>query len=97
MILDEFVDIPFGAELFTDGTSATVVHYPGYSNLSDGQRITVLVDPKQPDYAELPGDTFVGAWSWIIFVLLGIGCGSLAYLDARQLRVLLAHRRIPPV
>jgi hypothetical protein len=76
-----------------DGVSATVVHYPGYSNLSDGQQITVLVDPKQPDYAEVPGHAFAAAWSWITFVLLGIACGWLTYLDARRLRVLLAHRR----
>ena len=41
-----------------DGSSGTIVHYPAYAHLVGGEHITVLVDPKVPGYAELPGAPF---------------------------------------
>lgn len=75
------------------GTSTTVVHYPDFSNLVDGQVVHVLVDPKQPGYAELPGspDTKSSQWIGLIF-----GCllfGALAVFSALELWKLLKRRR----
>jgi hypothetical protein len=36
------------------GIASTIIHYPGYSDLVVGQTISVLVDPDQLGYAELP-------------------------------------------
>lgn len=76
-----------------DGASTTVVHYPGFSDLVSGESVIVLVDPKQPGYAELPGSRFVTSWEWIILLVLAVLFAGLTVLDARALRTLLAHRR----
>jgi hypothetical protein len=76
-----------------DGAQTTTVHYPDFSNLENGETITVLVDPKQLDYAELPGSRFESSWLWIVLVVLAIVCAVLTGLDALALRHLLAHRR----
>ncbi len=75
------------------GNATTVVHYPAFSNLDPGQVVHVLVDPKQPGYAELPGspDTKASQWVGLIF-----GCllfGTLAVFSARELWKLLRRRR----
>jgi hypothetical protein len=56
-----------------DGHSTTVVHDPHGSNLIVGEGLQILVDPRQPGYAELPGLPFGQNWQWIFF-----GCFSLA-------------------
>lgn len=70
-----------------------MVHYRGYSNLYYGERVRVLVDPKQPGYAELPGSTFRDGWSWIILVIFALLSAWLAAAEGRALRRLLVHRR----
>jgi hypothetical protein len=47
-----------------DGATTSVVHYPAYSDESDGDMIQVLVDPKELSYSELPGhpNTVKAAW-----------------------------------
>lgn len=75
------------------GARTTVVHYPNTSDLSDGETVAVLVDPKQPSYAELPGAPFQNNWTWIILAGLALVFLGLVILDARHLLRLLAHRR----
>ena len=75
------------------GNSTTVVHYPAFSDLDPGQVVHVLVDPRQPGYAELPGspDTKTSQWVGLIF-----GCllfGALALWSAWELLKLLRRRR----
>lgn len=75
------------------GSATTVVHYPSFSDLDPGQVVQVLVDPKQPGYAELPGspDTKSSQWIGLIF-----GCllfGALAVFSALELLRLLRRRR----
>jgi hypothetical protein len=48
-----------------DGHSTTVVHDPHGSSLVAGEGLEILVDPRQPGYAELPGLPFVQNSSWI--------------------------------
>jgi predicted anti-sigma-YlaC factor YlaD len=76
-----------------DGSSGTIVHYPAYSPLVPGDHVTVLVDPKDPGYAEIPGATFERPDSWIVLAVLTLLFGALAVSEGRALRPLLAHRR----
>ena len=76
-----------------DGTHSTVVHYPDYSDLSAGDRVTVLVDPKQPGYAELPGSPFQSAWAWIVLAAFAVFFALLVAFEGRALLRQLAHRR----
>jgi hypothetical protein len=75
------------------GRITTVVHYPGFSGLSAGELVTVLVDPRQPSYAELPGATFAGKWTWLFPAVAAVVFGWLTVLQGRELRRVLAHRR----
>jgi hypothetical protein len=56
--------------------------------------VTVLIDPKQPDYAEVPGTSFVTSWQSIGLIIAGLLIGGLAVLEARRMRRL-AHRAQP--
>jgi hypothetical protein len=76
-----------------DGARTTVAHYPDFSDLTSGERVDVLVDPKQPGYAELPGSAFKSSWEWVVLVVIAVLFAGLAVLDAVALRKLLAHRR----
>ena len=76
-----------------DGSIGTMVHYPAYSHLVTGDRITVLVDPTDPGYGELPGAAFERSDSWIIMAIMTLLFASLAVFEGRALRPLLAHRR----
>jgi hypothetical protein len=76
-----------------DGVDMTIVHFPDYSSLNSGDQVPVLVDPKDPSYAELPGHTFQSSWVWLVPVVLGILCAGLTALEARLLLRILRHRR----
>ena len=76
-----------------DGVRVTVVQYAGFSDLVAGETVIVLVDPKQPGYAEFPGSRFVTSWEWIIFAGIAVFFACLTVFEARALRKLLAHRR----
>lgn len=76
-----------------DGARTTVVHYPDFSELAANDTVVVLVDPRQPGYAELPGSRFVASWSWIVLAGVAILFAALTALYARWLRRLLTHRR----
>lgn len=41
-----------------DGQRSTVVNIPGNVSYTAGQPISILVDPKEPGYAELPGQPY---------------------------------------
>ncbi|MGO9974468.1 MAG: hypothetical protein ACLP01_17030 [Solirubrobacteraceae bacterium] len=75
------------------GTMQSVAHYPDTSNLNQGQQITVLVDPEEPTYSEIPGSKLVDSGSWIASALLALACGALLVLDIRATARIHAHRR----
>jgi hypothetical protein len=85
--------IPVTFSTPVDGTTATTAHYPSYSMLSSGDRVIVLVDPKQPGYAELPGSPFKSSLSWIIDLLFAAGLVGVALYHAARLRAVQSHRR----
>jgi hypothetical protein len=48
-----------------DGATRSVVHVPYKDNSVDGDTITVLVDPRDPGYSELPGSAYGNNTLWI--------------------------------
>ena len=75
------------------GQTTTTAHYPGPSTLIMGDRVTVLVDPARPGYAEFPGSAYSGAGAWIallVFVpFMLLVAGAYGY----ELRVHIRERR----
>jgi hypothetical protein len=55
-----------------DGQARTTVHVPGYDKDGPGDTLTVLVDPDNPGYAELPGSPSTAAFEPTLFLILGI-------------------------
>lgn len=51
------------------GQSFSTVNDPSAAYYSQGQVISVRVDPNQPSYSELPGTPNNGAGSWIVLVV----------------------------
>jgi hypothetical protein len=76
-----------------DGVRTTTVHYPDFSSLNAGEPVVVLIDPKQPGYAELPGSTFSEPIQWIILALFALLGLVLTAFEARALGILLKRRR----
>jgi hypothetical protein len=67
-----------------DGATTTVVHYPQYSMLGAGVRIAVLVDPKEPGYAELSGYPYKTKATWIIMLLAALVFAATAVFKGRS-------------
>lgn len=55
-----------------DGRAITEVYVPKQVDYSLGQQVPVLVDPRQPGYAELPGTPGVTAGNWITAAVLAV-------------------------
>jgi hypothetical protein len=58
-----------------NGHDTTTVHIQGAPTYSPGAPVTVVVDPRDPGYAELPGAPYTSSGSWEI--PLGIGVASI--------------------
>ena len=54
-----------------DGQSRTTVHVPNYENAGPGDELTVLVDPDNPGYAELPGAPSTSPLLPAVFLIVG--------------------------
>jgi hypothetical protein len=68
--------IPVTLSRPVDGVGTTTVHFPEQSSLRSGEQTMVLVDPKEPGYAELPGYPFRKAWGWIFLALIALAAGG---------------------
>jgi hypothetical protein len=75
------------------GTSVTDVHYPYESNLAAGQRFSLLVDPRDPGYAEVPGSEFTSSIKWVLLALFAVFLFALSAQWARSLWRMTQHRR----
>lgn len=75
------------------GRTLSTVHFAGFSNLVSGDRASVLVDPRQLDYAEFPGAPFKTTLSWVMMLLLAVVMAGMTVADALGLRRMLAHQR----
>ena len=56
------------------GHDTTTVHIQGAPTYSPGTLVTVVVDPQDPGYAELPGAPYTTSGSWEIPLGIGLGC-----------------------
>jgi hypothetical protein len=71
------------------GQTATTVNIPNRVSYSAGQVITVLVDPKDPGYSELPGSPYAtkgGTVIIVVFVVLLLAIGTAAIVRAVRMR-----------
>ena len=85
--------IPVSMAAPVDGVLTPIVHYPGFSELRSGEQVAVLVDPREPAYAELPGHPFTRAWAWIFALVLAAAAAGMALLNGLGLVRVSAHRR----
>jgi hypothetical protein len=76
-----------------EGVSETTIHYPGSFSPPAGERLSVLLDPSEPGYSELPGYRYTSNLVWIfsggfavLLVLVGVA-------KARAWRRMIAGRR----
>jgi hypothetical protein len=51
----------------------TTAHIEGAPPYSPGAPITVVVDPQDPGYAELPGAPYASTEQWAIFLGIAVG------------------------
>lgn len=51
------------------GVTATTVYDPDGASLLRGDPLTVLVDPQQPGYSELPGEPYSSMADWLIGIV----------------------------
>jgi hypothetical protein len=85
-----------------DGHAVTTVHIQGAPAYSPGTPVTVVVDPRDPAYAELPGSPYSTSAQWeialviglavILVIPFGIGVAYLAVLRTRRRMVRLLAR-----
>lgn len=73
------------------GQTASVVHVAQNVAYSKGQPLSVLVDPQEPGYAELPGVPYVTQTTVLVFEILG---GVFLVLGAAMLVFGVLRRRL---
>ena len=56
-----------------NGHDTTTVHIQGAPTHSPGAPVTVVVDPQDPGYAELPGAPYASGGQWVIPLAIGLG------------------------
>jgi hypothetical protein len=77
-----------------DGRTQTTVHVPEYESSGPGDTLTVLVSPKDPSYAELPGSPITPAGHPMIFEVVGFVFVFIAVLGSLLVvRAFVAARR----
>jgi hypothetical protein len=78
------------------GDSRADVHYPAYSYLDQGMTVSVLVDPKERAYAELPGHPFKTAVNWVLALVFAAFFGVFDVVMVRNLLHLRARTGLVP-
>jgi hypothetical protein len=77
------------------GDGSATVYGNGQTSVQSGDTLTVLVDPKQPSYAEIPGAPYYTTRSWIEALLFTIVIGGVSvFVWCRAGLMLLRHRRV---
>jgi hypothetical protein len=79
-----------------NGHETTTVHIQGAPGYSPGAPVTVVVDPKDPGYAELPGAPYASSGQWEIPLAIGLALILVLPfgLGVVYLRQRLARRRV---
>lgn len=75
------------------GRLDTTAHYPNWSSLPPGARVTVRVDSHDPGYAEFPGDPSTPDRVWIVTAVLAAVLGLIDALVLYQMVHLIRRRR----
>jgi hypothetical protein len=79
-----------------NGHDTTTAHIQGAPAYSPGAPVTVVVDPQDPGYAELPGDPYTSDQQWLLF--LGIALAAILTIPfiagSEVLRQLRRRRRL---
>jgi hypothetical protein len=77
-----------------DGQAATTAHLPSVTSLQPGMTVRILVDPRDPSYAEFPGQQYIpkGTAQVDAAIFLG-GLAVFAFLAAWWGRVWLRQRQ----
>ena len=57
-----------------NGHDTTTVHIQDAPTYSPGAPVTVVVDPQDPGYAELPGAPYTTSAQFWIFLVIGLAC-----------------------
>ena len=57
-----------------NGHDTTTVHIQGAPTYRPGAPVTVVVDPQDPGYAELPGAPYTTSGSWEVPLVIGLAC-----------------------
>ncbi|HXL94849.1 MAG TPA: DUF3592 domain-containing protein [Streptosporangiaceae bacterium] len=77
------------------GNGSATVYSQGGTSVTQGSTLTVLVDPRQPSYAEIPGSPYDTTSGWIVSLLFTIVFGIVAGLISRRaVLMILRHRRV---
>jgi hypothetical protein len=77
------------------GDGSATVYGNGQTSVQPGDTLTVLVDPRQPSYAEMPGAPYYTTGSWIEALLFTIVAGCVTvFVSYRAVLMLLRHRRV---
>jgi len=76
------------------GTGSATVYGQGMTSVQQGDTVTVLIDPRQPAYAEIPGAPFTTTSGWVMSLIITIVFGLVSILVTRVAVVMiLRHRR----
>jgi hypothetical protein len=70
----------------------STAYYPAASRLTDGDAVRVLVDRRDPGYAELPGSPYITGGPWIFIASL-VGFGLLVNILSASVAVVDIRRR----
>ena len=77
------------------GDGSATVYGNGQTSVQSGDTLTVLVDPRQPSYAERPGAPYDTTRGWIEALLFTIVIGGVStFVWCRAGIMLLRHRRV---
>jgi hypothetical protein len=77
------------------GDGSATVYGNGRTSVQPGDTLTVLVDPKQPSYAEFPGVPYDTTSSWVLALVFTLVVGCIAGFAWRNaVLMLLRHRRV---
>jgi hypothetical protein len=76
-----------------DGRTQTVAHYPGRVDDPAGIRLQILVDPKDPGYAEFPGSPSTRSSAWILLIVFAVALACVDVFVGRAFVRLWRHRR----
>jgi hypothetical protein len=88
-------DITVAIQHPTVGDGTATVYSQGATSIMQGSTFTVLVDPRQPSYAEIPGAPYDTTSGWILSLLFTIVIGIVAGLVSRRaVLMILRHRRV---